>query len=246
MSAEKNFTQYIKSELGKYYGNWLPETKLSLGDYGYIENNSFNKLGNINNTFDIQFEKLSFEKPLPSPLSIAKETDLDITFNAKGSVEELANASMTINFKKANAVYFKCICSNAESIAELGQLKESLIALGEKWETRFVIVSDLLYSDNTIIGISKGSNASIVLECENPALQSLSSEVDAKLKISKQVNSDFCYTSDSLITPLIRVAKLKKKVLRNGYYINYSGLAGDEKPIANTDEKIIFELEREE
>ena len=246
MSAENNFTHYIKNELGKYYGNWLPTTKLALGDFGYIENKSFNKLGNISKTFNIYFDSISFDQPLPTPLSIAKETDLDIKFDAKGSVEEITNASMSINFKKANAVYFKCICSNAESISELGLLKDPLIALGERWENRFVIVTDLLYSDNTIIAISKESNATVVLECENPALESINAEVNAKFRVSKQVNSDFCFTSTGIITPLIRIAKLKKKILRNGYYINYSGLVDGNKMKTNSEEKIIFELEREE
>jgi len=241
MSAKEIYCNSIRSEFESYYANWTPNTKLELGDFGYIVNNCFMKMGNLKSNLGIYFESSSFSDS--SQFQIARKSDIELAFKASGDVESIANASVTVKFNRKDAVFLKCHCVRTESIDSLISLIEPLKSKKE-WEMEYVIISDLFHTNNNTILISNNKGAEVVLECDNPAIANLNGNMNVGLKILKQSGTDFVYTSIDSIIPFVRVAKLYKRFLSDERRVKYGADYSIDRIVGDEENSVIFDLKR--
>lgn len=166
-------TQYTDEMYRKfgYYATWEPNKDLALGDVGILRKNEFTRLFHISRRFpSITFTELPDNTPgdleYISKGSVTITTKLGGTIPQAGSVLTEADAGITVEFSKENAVVFKANETYTPSIDDTIALGEEIIELFKqgKWEKDWVVVTELVKATSATVLISNKNNGKIELK----------------------------------------------------------------------------------
>lgn len=161
------YTKQIHDNLQPLYANWDIATPRELGDYGKLDGSLFISLGNIKNDFGINVPEIEEER-LDSR-SFASKGNTDVSLTGQGQIPAsgvTVNAKLEITFSESDAMFFNaagCVYTMAQSKFRLGQ---DIIALKDKWDPSWVVVTDIVDSGAVTAAISSSRNASITFEAD--------------------------------------------------------------------------------
>ena len=223
--AHRIYRRAIRRNLKFYHANWLPGDPKKLGDYGVMKQGIFIKKGNIRD-LGIQFE----ESPDPNSdfHSFNAGGSIDISSHAKGTIQNIVNASMEIKFKNAWSVFFHAADArtirvkdkNALGVAILDFFKDNR----DKWKRRYIVVTDLVTAGQTIAGVSSSANASLTIEASSPQIPVINLQ-DASIGVQFNKSSNVGYTVISKgMDVLMGLSKLQRKNFPQVMNINPANL----------------------
>ena len=194
-NTAKFYTDGIKEELEKYWGGWLPTSKLSLGDIGILEKNFFRPFASLKSPeINIDFEENSPSKI--DFLECMSKSGVEIAVKAGGqtndSLPNIPNLKAGINLKFSNqgAFFVQLREANEVSIKNLLSLEDLIIERFKAgyWNKEWVIITKIIKAPTGIFFISKSSNSNIEYEIEGDAsftLQELA-KISSKLLLKVQ------------------------------------------------------------
>lgn len=215
------FAKHLHKNLKPLYANWEPDFPIEIGDYGYLKDNLFNRIGNIKKDFkeELEEEDLILETTITDGESVKNfksDSSVSVNFYAKGKLESIANAAVKVSFGKVNGVFFNasgCKYENLNNIKKVGDFLLGKFAKGE-WKKDYYLITDIVSSNNTIILISEESTGDIILEATMPYIQQISL-ADASLELAVKSNSCAGYTfaSKGNLRLMFRLAKINETFL---------------------------------
>ena len=211
-SISQIYVNTIAQNLKPYHANWEPSSPVKLGDYGYLKDHIFVQVGNLADlsiNFTIRVNQDDSQKTFTS------NNDLEIKFNPRiQSIEQLADASVEINFSKKGTVYFNILGCTTEFIENKNEVGRKIATLffGEKWNIDFVVITELIRADKSLIVVSARDNSSIKFELSetNASVIDLS-DVGLDLKIAYQKSIGFIVNCKRNLIPLFAFSKLQSK-----------------------------------
>lgn len=218
---------YIKSmrEHFNLCPNWEPHNLVSLGDYGTITDGIFNRLDNINKRFGIELVSQPVSAPVRREFSTEGVRSRQLN---TGASTEVANAQVEIMFEKENGVFFNAPQCVIHRIDNLGNVLDELLELYKqgKWDTDWVVVSELEEAQSAVIAVSREANASIAFEAATPIAKIDLADANLKLKAAKADKIAYKLDASDNHATLIVMMKLqrlrKKGLLGMGKRVEWS------------------------
>lgn len=199
------------------YATWPPGEMLSLGDYGELRENQFERKGNVSNDFGVSFKVKKY--PSNANYKFASLGKVQTAFNPKAQaslqgIVKILNASLDINFSDSKAVFFNAANCSQSLIDDIEfKLAKEIISLYKKskWNPDWVIVSKLISADSTTAIISGSGSASISLEASTPQVPMINL-ADASIGLTSKSEKDigFSVITQGGLTPLFGLLKLKR------------------------------------
>ena len=214
--AQKVYRKAVARHLKPYHANWLPGDPRQLGDYGVLDNGIFIPKGNIRN-LGISFDTI--EDPNLDQHTFLAGKDVNLEFNAAGTVPGVANASAKVKMKNAWSVFFHAIGGNSSRVKNKVELEAQILDFyrnnRDRWKRRYVVVTDLIEAGRTIVAVSSSSNAEIIVEAKGEAdifidLQDSSIEI----KLGSSSNVGYQIIGDSGMDVLLGFSRIHRKDLR--------------------------------
>jgi len=209
------YARDIHTHFSIYYANWPPGKPVELGDFGIMEDCIFDKLGNINDIYDIEFTRE--QESLPVTYEYSSSGSVEIKYHAAGELESTgkANAGLEINFSSENAVYFNVANCVHHSIENKINFSNQIMDLFEKkkWELDYVVVTSLIESSaaTVLISGSGSKGASISLEASNKKSKPNDLLLHSKSSIKLERNIGFKAVAEKGLKPLLGVGKIRPK-----------------------------------
>lgn len=203
------YTNQVKDNFVTLFANWIPESPLSLGDFGVLDGNIFIRKGNVRD-FGLNFETIT------GPSVDEKFTSggaVDVAFNAKATVPATGatvNANITIDFHKEHSIYFSAEGCSTSSIKDKNTLGNEVLKLYEdgKWKKEHTIVTDVVVAERSIVVISEGNNCKYVLEADANVSKI---EVNTNLAVTTSKSVGYSVDAKKGLNILMGLCKIKNK-----------------------------------
>lgn len=211
----KASTIYVKElrDFFRYIPTWLPTTPLSLGDIGIFQNNEFIPISNVSE-LNIDFS------------TIHSENGVDLHYSSEGieiinnenltkleSDHDINKISLSIKFPRENAILFSANGIFTSRIKNQITLGKKVLSLNQKnkWNLRWIIITELLQAECATILISNSKNAEIELSVIGAFGSGIVDIADSKLnfKVKNSKNLSTKIISQKSLTPLFRASRLK-------------------------------------
>lgn len=214
----KTSKKYIK-ELHKHFGyhaTWLPGTKLDLGDIGKMVKGTFVRISNLENKnihFEIELDETKMDLDYSSKGSVSVSSKASGTVPSIGSVLKEAEAGISVEFNRENAILFKAKGTLSHAIEDQIKLGDEILKRYNSgdWNKDWIVVTEVVVADSATILISSSSKAKIELkakaELNISSVGIASADLDVNPAFSKDLSTEMIASSG--ITPLFRARKVK-------------------------------------
>lgn len=199
---------------------WPPTTPIVPGDYGYVEDGVFQKMGNITEDFGIPcpLEKKQANFEIHSKSSATKVTTFDAAGKAKALTRNMSGqGEIRIEFKKENSFYTQAANLKSVSLKSINkvshQLKEKTSA--REWNhIKWMIVSDCYEAPSAVLLGSSQKETTV----------SIKGDVKALIKVMNgEVSTGVSYGSTSNAD--LKVLGKAGPVLLNLFRVKFTGTA---------------------
>lgn len=200
-----------------YRATWLPQRKMEVGQIGRFHDRKWTVEGSLTD-LGIEFETSS--NPVEGNMEFTSEGGVTIGTKLKGGSAEVisgvanAEADVTIDFGKENAIVFKANNVTHHQLEKKILLKDEIIRLWKegKWEKDYLIVSEVFEADTATLIISGGSNAKIELNATGDIGGKSFDLADAGLglQVGNNNNIGVQLIAQSNLTPLYNVIGIRK------------------------------------
>lgn len=196
----------FRKNIRYYYPNWRPDENVELGDYGYLDNDNFVKLGNISSYLKEPFETKTYRNEFHEQFT-GKDVILG-GINGNGTLDTIG-ASFTLKFNSGNSAYFNATYYESSEIVNIEILGE-LLKSNPRWNKGHVIVGLIPRSRNTLIAVSNSQGAEVVIGAKGQDILNLNG-IEAYFDVKKQTENAYvcCTNGGNSITPMFRLLKLK-------------------------------------
>jgi hypothetical protein len=202
-----------------YLATWLPNIPVELGDVGVLRRDSF--------------EPITTLKDLGIEFSITTATDkINLEYASFGCVETsfsageegipgtpAVDASVNLVFSKENAVVFAAAQCLPKRIANQRTLGEAVLQFHEadRWNPRWVVVTELLDAKATTILISGQAHAEMSLSAKSSLGGSLISlaDADAGVSVKSARGVGLKIVAARGLRPLFRAYGVRTRILRS-------------------------------
>lgn len=191
----------------KYHAIWVPNTIITLGNYGYFENGNYFKIvGNI------KAHGIKVRPLIPGPsanLEYHSKKGINISFD----VDKL---NVKISFGKDTALITKFADIMCHRIEYQPELRSGLINLWNNgvWEKEFWLITEVLTVKRIVVIIGRGSNDYLSLRASIPIKQFDPLDIGFGLQIRYKSDQVLCFTTTEIegneLTPLFRISRLTK------------------------------------
>jgi len=214
MGISEVYTEEVHDHLSPYYANWEPGEPLQLGDYGTLDGDKFDRLGNIRTfgiSFDVRSDKVGDQKKFSSEGTRERSGGA----SAEGTVNSVvdAKAELAITFTRKNSVFFNaanCTTDSIEDIADVGRKLIDMYENDERWKKKWVVVTHIVTASNTIIAVGTKAQSSVTFEVAGDTKTIDLADASIDLKVASR--DEGLYTVDSLngrgITPLMKLHRI--------------------------------------
>ncbi|MFO0614716.1 MAG: hypothetical protein U0414_19170 [Polyangiaceae bacterium] len=234
-SAEEQYTDDINDRFGGYFAAWTPGAPVALGDYGFLEDNAFRRVGNLA-SLGIAFKRM--EDPSAETIGPFKSSaSTQVSFKAAGtavppgSVFTQAEAGLSIEFSEEHSTVFVAEDCRQPQIEDLVALEDVLRDRydKDKWDRHWRIVATVVESSATSVLISSSSQARVDLKVDAglgaPGLATLGN-ASAGLSVASSRNMELVFLAKPA-TPLFKLVHLRIPLIgRNHVVFGMSGGAG--------------------
>lgn len=163
MADFKEYCDEIHDNLD-YFARWFPtDAPVKVGDYGTMEGDKFNPLGNLRELGVI----VGFDSDDSTDDSITYVSSKNVSFSSKlgVSVPGVAGGSVTVSFSKKNSILLiaeDITYGSMKNITKLGAKLDELHK-DNKWKSSYVFVSKRVISRKFLVAISDSDSCSIKL-----------------------------------------------------------------------------------
>jgi hypothetical protein len=209
------YTNVLHKNL-KQYASWPVDSLIRLGDYGLVEGDQFNYVGNI--------AQLGIPlKDASSPVNIVFEyksagvAQTKINAGVSGNVPGTsigANVKTELKFATENSIYFrsiKLVYSRIDNFAEVSAAIMKQFEAGS-WNGSYAFVHNLFQSGGTTIIVTNGNNATIEIEASVKGLQQFDlADASAGLTSTDNGYVGFKVIAGDKLVPLFGLAKVKPR-----------------------------------
>ena len=204
---QKFYLTHMNKHTG-YRANWLPDSTLRLGDIGKLEDGLFTLYTTLEQQ-EINF--ITRDGPSTLDLDYTSSDSVDITFNADtGNLTgNTPKGNIVISFNSNNGIVFQMTESKKIVIEDLYKIEEAVLQRynTKDWPKEWVVISELITTDNATIIISTSSNNKIELECDASIGFAKTRLADPKLnmKLIRETGSSTKILCANVLTPLYQV-----------------------------------------
>lgn len=160
------YTKQVHKKLGTYYGAWLPNESLKLGDYGVLDGDHFQRKGNIAD-FGITFT----ERPDndPTPIDLVSESGVEFTLKFAGEANTGAphipdaKAGIAFHFRKSGAFIIVAERTFEPTIENIREVEDRVLELYERgeWHREWAVIVKMVTAPVATILISCSSESGI-------------------------------------------------------------------------------------
>lgn len=211
MNIASIYCNEIRSNFRKYYGNWEPTESIKLGDIGIIVDNMFIHKANIN-SFGIT--DYAIDEQDAGDKSFSSEGSVTVNLKASTTSEQVnTKAGVKITFAKENSLFINAVNCKTKRFANKIELGNQILDLYKKkkvWKKNWVIVTDIIISQNTTIAISQSANSSISLEAKSDLIQEVDMlDADLSLSVANNNQVGYCAESKQNIIPFIGICAIR-------------------------------------
>jgi hypothetical protein len=223
------YTDAVYSNLRPLRGNWEPTQPIELGDFGLLDRQAFQRIGNISQrgitigeviTDDIGDQKI-----------FASGRDTTVAFHAKAASATnpavTINASVEINFATQDSAFFNasgCSYSIIRDKVALGTQIMSAYKRG-KWPREWAVITDLVRARKTTVAISGAAAGGIVLEADGSVAQIDLAKADIGLSLRSARNVGYQVIAQAGLAPLIGMSQIQPRFL--WWFENFRPLTTD-------------------
>jgi hypothetical protein len=158
----------IRRGLGAFLANWPPSEPVRIGDFGTVENDVFQRAGNLVVDFGISLDVQTNSAPAHYTYSSKNSTELNLRARGKAKLPtgDRLNAGLDLRFSAANAVFFNASGCHVESVSSPSGLKPAILKLlsGGKWQYYWHVITRRVTSQSCTVIVSSANGASISLD----------------------------------------------------------------------------------
>lgn len=174
MAIPNDFNDIIKKQLN-VFAAWIPiVNQFSLGDYGIFSNGVFSRLGNITDDFQISFDT---EPGTPGSIDFTSADATVVKFAAGAKVDVIpagqVNARVDIEFSNAKSFLIKSPVINVLTMKSINTIGNRIIALGDKWDGKWKVVSAVYTAEEAVIISSMSAGTKLSFSGDATALEQL-------------------------------------------------------------------------
>jgi len=212
---------YIKylSGLTQYRVNWLPNHSLRLGDIGKLEDGLFTLYTDLEQQ-GIKFAKEDNTSSLDLDYTSSDSASINFEIDASTVVTPniLPKGKINIEFSKKNGVVFQMTKAKVQIIADKADLENAVLQRyqDKSWAKEWVIITELVITDQATIIISTSDNNSIDLACDVPgALLNIPlADPSLNLKLIRETGSSTKILAANQLTPFYKIMGVKVPFLQ--------------------------------
>jgi hypothetical protein len=195
------------------HANFPPNRCVALGDYGVIQENVFERLGNIS---DLGLSILPAVGTGQSNFIFKSQGSVDFELIAKGEVQPggivAVRAGLNLKFNRENSVFFCAAGCTIQAAANIRDLEPALIQLLQegRWESDFYLVTELTLASKTTAIVSSSGDSEVKLEAMNPALEVIQlADASLQLQVRRSRNTSFEMVTEGAQVPLMQLSRLR-------------------------------------
>ena len=194
--ADQIFRNSFRKHFTNHEANYPPTTPIAIGDFGEMRNGYFVRLGNIKNSFGLDYSILGDDDPTYEQFK--SEGSVEVNFKAKGDIAAggvpIAKAQVELKFTSDKSFFFSSAEVRYLQMDNLYEIGQKLVELydNDTWKKRFVLVSRVLEGRNTVIVISGSSGAHVMIEAETGEIPNVDL-ANANGKIGFKSSSNLSY-----------------------------------------------------
>jgi hypothetical protein len=200
---------------------WLPGAPIDLGSVGLIEDGVFRPITTLKN-LGIPFDKI-IDKDKDS-IDYSSSSGVSITFKAAGETNSKfkaltdASAGALIEFSRSGAIVLQLRGVANHRIADQPKLYKELlrsVVIGDedKWQRDWVVITEVVQTDQATIIISDSSNSKLELKASGSVAPMSLVDVSGNLSVAGESQVSTKLIANSGLTPLYRGVRVKKKFL---------------------------------
>lgn len=244
------YSKELHKNLKPFFANWEPDFLIEIGDYGYLNNDIFQKTGNVLTDFkkDLLKENIQLNKKQGSgeaTKSFKSHHSIQVSLHGKGELGNIGNAAMKVSFGNSNSIFFNASGCYYESLSNFVEVGDFLIDryANKLWKKDFYVVTDIMKADSTLVLINNKSAGEIILESKISEINELSlSDTSLDLKICSNNCVGYSIETKKGLIPMFRLAKIKDNLfIEPKFKPVFKGLSDEESEDSNKKREINFE-----
>lgn len=206
------YTRSVYENFHPLYANWEPSRPIQLGDYGLLRGRHFVYVGNVHDKaipFEVRDENRKDHK------LFASKGLTEVKFNAKGSDPATGldiRATLEVKFSSTEAVFLNAAECSYRMIRDKFTLGQAIMKESNKgkWDSRWVVVTDLVDTGATTVAVSGGETASIVFEATGDVANINLADASLGFKAKTSTNVGYQMESSQGLTPLFGLCKIQR------------------------------------
>lgn len=213
MGLGQQYCRQVRQHLTGLHANFPPNRPLALGDFGIRRDEVFQRMGNLAQ-LGVRFGVV--EGTPQSSFQFKSEGAVEVEFVAKGEVRPggvpAARAGIELRFNRQDAVFFNASGCTVIQIDDLIAVETALIALlnAGRWDTSFVVVTNLIRAAHTTAIASADRSSEIVLEASSEAVPEIDlGDVGLKLRTKRSRSTALEIVTASDQTPLMQLSRIR-------------------------------------
>ena len=228
----RQYTEELHDKFG-YLATWLPNTKLKLGDVGFLKRDRFELITTID---DLGLHTQSRDIGGAADYQYISSEGASINFDVSGAaptavgpITHSAAAKVSVVFARANAVVFLATGCKTVSIERHDILGRTILERFKagSWDKDYVVITELVTASSATILISATDSAQVDLDSKaTVAATGLSlADVNAGFTIRSSSGVATQILAASEITPLFRASAIRRHIFSSPSFDTRSGIS---------------------
>ena len=220
-STAVRYCRTVREQCPGLYAVWPPNSRLELGDIGYLLDGVFFRKTNLMHVPHFPSETLPWKirrGTARSHYAITSGGGSELTFLARGAAgpfgRPLAKAQAKVVFSSAGSVFFNaagCVINEIEDQISLGRIILKLFALGI-WSDDWCVVTRIVMAASTTAAIASQRSAAIRFEAVGKNDHIDLADASTKMVATSSVGVTNMVVTTGGGTPLIGLSRVRERL----------------------------------
>lgn len=212
---QQHYLREIKSTLG-YFGTWLPDRQMRLGDVGVLQKGDFRyitTLSNLNIGFDRKWGARGSDIEAMSTSGISFDTGVSLSIPLAGVAIGRSSPSISIRFADKGGFVFQARACSEQMINNQSRLAEDLLnALRrELWQPEWVVVDTVVQAQCSTVVVSGSSGAQLDLAVPTEVATATLPLANVGVSVAFQTGQFVRVVAKQTSTPLYRATRIRRR-----------------------------------
>ena len=201
-----------------YYATWLPGSPVELGTIGTMKDKEFTKASHLRNEgilYETDEDTSTSDFDYSSKGAVTVRPKLSGEVPVAGSVLSQADAGVTVEFSRQNAILFRAIGTTTVSIRDQIKLGREIRKRVEEgtWNKRWVVITELIKAESATILISSSVKGKAELKAKTAVSTGAIDIADLQLQLEVVFSKDLStkIVAGEGLTPLFKVRRGRMK-----------------------------------